>query len=112
MSCRVVDAQGIPLNQIKVDITCTSNGLNLPVYSGYTDSKGFFNGKLPKGIALHIKLSSDYMSTKIYIKRNASLIQNTVLDDIVIDSNRKMITVRVLCNDNLVEGSAILLKKK
>ena len=111
LSCRVVDAQGIPLSQIKVDITCTSNGLNLPVYSGYTDSKGFFNGKLPKGNSLHIKLSSITCPQKSILKETPALSQNTVLDDIVIDSNRKMITVRVLCNDNLVEGSAILLKK-
>ncbi len=111
LSCRVVDAQGIPLNQVKVDITGTINGQVLTVYSGYTDSKGFFNGKMPKGYSLQIKLSPITCPQNYTLIETPAFNQHTVLDDIVIDSNKKMITVRVLCNDNLLENSAILLKK-
>ena len=103
---KVVFANGDPAKQIKVSVM--AEGLNTSF--GFTDEKGIFCGKMPKGKVLTFKIVHPFCGNVILEKILGPFDSNTELDPFVINVEKTVIFGSVKCNEEANPNATIVIK--
>ena len=104
---KVLDSNGFPVVNIGVKVEADGFGSGY----GYTNSKGEFCGKMPKGKVLTLTISHYQCQKEIYTSMVGPFENNVILDDIIIQSiPSNIIQGTVNCNGVAVKNGVVVVK--
>jgi hypothetical protein len=103
---KVVFENGAPAQQLKVAVM--ADGLNTGF--GYTDDKGKFCGKMPKGKVLTFKVMNGFCEGVLFEKQSGPFDSNIELDPFVLNVSKTIVFGTVKCNGETNPNATIVVK--
>ena len=96
---------GAPAENIKISVSVENFGSSC----GYTDSKGEFCGKMPKGVPLTISIFNPFCPEEIQTIDVGPFGQNTQLDDIILNTQTFELFGQVTCLQQAVTDGYLVI---